>query len=381
MVENMAKATLNAKRLLLVHAHPDDESLFTGHLIAERVAAGAEVFVLTLTRGERGRVKLDEIKSLEGKLESMGRFRANELLNALKEYGSGVKHAFAGTRAYQDSGMRVNIFGKPAKPRDLDEMALSAAGTQVIADDILRVLKDFKPDAVVTYNSRGGFGHPDHVLAHRATASAIRQYARSRKGRAPQMWVIAEPGERSDVSVGNASTALVKKAALEAHASQVSIQAETYSIAPGKETRFDEPERFRRANPNPLVMLSPIVTILWAVPLGILMALAGTLMHQVLASNPERTPIGLIVALISVASVSLSLRLLRSSRGALYLTSITFGITVFMLAQRQAGGEVLIPANDVGNFWAFGSIAICAAIILFPQIHPSSWRKSAMGHR
>lgn len=381
MVENMSKATLNAKRLLLVHAHPDDESLFTGHLIAERVAAGAEVFVLTLTRGERGRVKLDEIKSLEGKLESMGRFRANELLNALKEYGPGVKHAFAGTRAYQDSGMRVNIFGKPAKPRDLDEMALSAAGTQVIADDILRVLKDFKPDAVVTYNARGGFGHPDHVLAHRATASAIRQYARSRKGRAPQMWVIAEPGERSDVSVGNASTAVVKKAALEAHASQVSIQAETYSIAPGKEIRFDEPERFRRANPNPLVMLSPIVTILWAVPLGILMALAGTLMHQVLASNPERTPIGLIVALISVASVSLSLRLLRSSRGALYLTSITFGITVFMLAQRQAGGEVLIPANDVGNFWAFGSIAICAAIILFPQIHPSSWRKSAMGHR
>ena len=69
MVENMAMATLNAKRLLLVHAHPDDESLFTGHLIAERVAAGAEVFVLTLTRGERGRVKLDEIKSLIEKIE------------------------------------------------------------------------------------------------------------------------------------------------------------------------------------------------------------------------------------------------------------------------------------------------------------------------
>lgn len=377
----MAKATLNAKRLLLVHAHPDDESLFTGHLIAERIAAGAEVFVLTLTRGERGRVKLDEIKSLEGKLESMGRFRTNELLNALKVYGSGVKHAFAGTRAYQDSGMRINMFGRPAKPKDLDEMALSAAGTQVIADDILRILKDFKPDAVVTYNSKGGFGHPDHVLAHRATASAVRQYARLRNGRAPQMWVIAEPGERADVSVGNSATAAIKKAALEEHASQVAIQAETYSLAPGKETRFDQPERFRKVNPNPLVMLSPIVTILWAVPLGILMALAGTLMHQVLASNPERTPIGLIVALISVASVSLSLRLLRSSRGALYLTSITFGLTVFTLAQRQVGGEVLIPANEIGNFWSFGSIAICAAIILFPRIHASSWRKSAIGHR
>ena len=376
----MAKPTLNSKRLLVVHAHPDDESLFTGHLIAERAAAGAEVMVLTLTRGERGRVKLDEIKSLEGKLESMGYFRANELLNAIQAFGPTVKHKFAGTRAYLDSGMRVNLFGRPARPRDVDEMSLTSAGSQVIADDILRELKEFKPDAVVTYNSRGGYGHPDHALAHRATASALRQFARARRGRAPQFWVIAEPGERADVTVGNAETAKVKKAALEAHASQVSIHGDSYSLVAGKETRFDEPERFRRANPNPLVMLSPLVTVFWAIPLGILMGLAGTLMHQVKATNPEHTPIGLIVALISVGALSLALRLLRSSRGALYLTSITFGITVFTLAQKQVGGEVLIPANDLGQIWSYGSIALCAAIILFPQIRPASWRKSASGH-
>ncbi|MEN9606621.1 MAG: hypothetical protein RL605_449 [Actinomycetota bacterium] len=377
----MAKATLNAKRILLVHAHPDDESLFTGHLIAERLAAGAEVLVLTLTRGERGRVKLDEIKSLEGRLESMGHFRSNELLNALKEYGPGVKHKFAGTRAYLDSGMRVNLFGRAAKPRDLDEMSLTAAGSQVIADDILAELKSFKPDAVVTYNAKGGYGHPDHVVAHRATASALRQYARARRGRAPQFWVIAEPGERAEVSVGNAETAKIKRAALEAHASQVSISGEGYSLVEGKETRFDAPERFRRTNPNPLVMLSPLVTIFWAIPLGVLMGLAGTLMHQVRAQNSEHTPIGLIVALISVGALALALRLLRSSRGALYLTSITFGITVFTLAQRQAGGEVLIPSNDVGTIWAYGSIILCAVIILFPQIRPAIWRKSASGHQ
>ena len=56
----MAKATFNPKRLLVVHAHPDDESLFTGHVIAEAVAAKAEVMVLTLTRGERGRMKLED---------------------------------------------------------------------------------------------------------------------------------------------------------------------------------------------------------------------------------------------------------------------------------------------------------------------------------
>lgn len=380
-IEGMAKASFNAMRVLLVHAHPDDESLFTGHLIAERLAAGAEVLVLTLTRGERGRVKLDEIKSIEGKLDSMGHFRTNELLNALQAYGPAVKHKFAGTRAYLDSGMRISLFGRPAKPKDLDEMSLSAAGSQVIADDILRELQTFKPDAVVTYNAKGGFGHPDHVLAHRATASAIRQYARSRKGRAPQFWVIAEPGERADVSIGDAKTAEIKKTALEAHASQVAISGETYSLVAGKDTRFDAPERFRRANPNPLVMLSPLVTIFWAIPLGILMGLAGTLMHQVRATNAEHTPIGLIVALVSVGALALALRLLRSSRGALYLTSITFGITVFTLAQRQTGGEVLIPDNDLGTFWAYGSIILCAVIILFPQIRPAAWRKSASGHR
>jgi N-acetyl-1-D-myo-inositol-2-amino-2-deoxy-alpha-D-glucopyranoside deacetylase len=127
-------------------------------------------------------------------------------------------------------------------------------------------------------------------------------------------------------------------------------------------------------------MLSPLVTFFWAIPLGILMGLAGTLMHQVKATNPEHTPIGLIVALISVGALSVALRLLRSSRGALYLTSITFGITVFTLAQKQVGGEVLIPANDLGLIWSYGSIALCAVIILFPQIRPAAWRKSASGH-
>ena len=79
----MPKQTFNAKRLLVVHAHPDDESIFTGHIIAERLAAGAEVYVLTLTRGERGKVKLEELKGLEGQLRAMGAFRTGELKVAL----------------------------------------------------------------------------------------------------------------------------------------------------------------------------------------------------------------------------------------------------------------------------------------------------------
>ena len=376
----MAKATFQPQRLLIVHAHPDDESLFTGHVIADRIAAKAEVLVFTLTRGERGKVKLEELKSLEGNLAAMGAFRSGELREALAAFGP-VKHAFAGTRAYLDSGMRLNPLGKPAKPRKLDEMALSAASTSVIADDIFKVIKDFKPDAVLTYNAKGGFGHPDHKMAHEATAMAIRMTAKQRKGRAPAFWVIAEPGERFDVQIGNDKTAAIKKAALEAHSSQVSVGAETYSVVAGKEFRYDRTERLRKASPNPLVHLRPLLTFFWAIPLGFLTGLAGTLLHQVRATDAAATPIGLIVALVMTGALALAIRLLRNSRGALYLLAATFAGTVFWLAQPQPNGTLLIPGDQLGNLWAFGSLGLIAIIILFPNIRAGSWRKSARGHQ
>ena len=155
----MAKQTFNPKRVLLVHAHPDDESLFTGHVIAERLGAGAEVYVLTLTRGERGKVKLADLKPLEGQSKQMGAFRTAELMTALAAYDTetaSVQHSFAGTRAYLDSGMRINALGRPTRKRILDEMSLVAVATPVIADDIVAVMKSFRPDAVITYNRKGG---------------------------------------------------------------------------------------------------------------------------------------------------------------------------------------------------------------------------------
>jgi N-acetyl-1-D-myo-inositol-2-amino-2-deoxy-alpha-D-glucopyranoside deacetylase len=376
----MAKPRFTPKRLLIVHAHPDDESLFTGHIIADRIAAKSEVKVFTLTRGERGKVKLDELKGLEGNLSAMGSFRASELREALKVFGN-VQHAFAGTRAYLDSGMRINPWGKPAKPRDLDEMALAAAATNVIADDIYAQIIDFKPDAVLTYNRRGGFGHPDHKMAHDATAMAVRRVAKKLKSRAPQFWVIAEPREPFDAEFGNAKTALIKKAALEAHASQVAVNAETYSVVPGKEIRYDRPERIRKSSPSALLGIRSAFTFLWAMPLGVLVGLAGTMMHQVKANDASQTAIGLIVALVMTASLAISLRLLRRSRGALYLVTATLAATVFWLAQRQPGGELFIPGNNAGNIWAYGSIGIFALVILFPKVQPGAWRRSSRGHR
>ena len=376
----MAKATFNPKRLLVVHAHPDDESLFTGHVIATSVAAGAEVMVLTLTRGERGRMKLEELKSLDGNLPSMGAFRANELRNALGALG--VKHfKFAGTRAYLDSGFRLNAFGKPTKVKNLDEMSLAAVHVAVIADDIYAVVKEFKPDAVVTYNRKGGFGHPDHKMAHDGTAMALRRVAKENGRKVPEFWTIAEKGERADVSIGNAKTALVKKEALSAHASQVSVGAESYSIAAGKEVRYEEQEGLRRSSIRPLRWLKPALIAIWSLPLGVVVGLVGTMIHAIRASNAEHSPFGLWIALSITFALALGLRLLRNSRGALYLMTLSLWATLFWLSQRQGGGSVAIRGNEVGTWWVYGSLIACALVILFPRIRPGVWRKNASGHR
>ncbi|MFM6980050.1 MAG: PIG-L deacetylase family protein [Micrococcales bacterium] len=379
----MAKPSFNSKRLLLVHAHPDDESLFTGHVIADAVARGAAVYLLTLTRGERGKMKLVDLKALEGKPAAMGAFRTNELFNAMNEFNSPsieVQHTFAGTRAYLDSGMRISAFGKPTRKRLLDEMSLAAVSTSVVAEDILKVIKSFRPDAVVTYNRNGGFGHPDHKKAHEATVMALRLLNKERKGKGPQLWVIAEKGERSEVKVGNSETAKVKKAALEAHASQVGIGAETYWLVQGKETRYDEPERLRRASSSYWNTLKPLLKSVWALPVGVLIAVAGSMLHLIKAAD-SGAPIGLIVALLLVASVSLALRVLRRSRGALYLFAAAFWATLYYLIKTQESGGSQSFVGEISEWWKIGASVLIAGIMIFPRIQPAAWRRSADGHR
>ncbi|MEO0048698.1 MAG: hypothetical protein RL556_30 [Actinomycetota bacterium] len=379
----MAKPSFTPKRILLVHAHPDDESLFTGHVIADAIARGAEVFVLTLTRGERGKMKLADLKALEGKYAAMGAFRTNELHNALKEFESpsgNVQHAFAGTRAYLDSGVRLGAFGKPTRKRVLDEMSLMAVSTAVIADDILQLMNSFRPDAVITYNRNGGYGHPDHKKAFEATSMALRMYSKGRASRAPKFWVIAEPGERAEVLVGSAQTAKVKKRALEAHASQVGIGVETYWIVEGKEIRYDAPERLRRASSSYWNVLKPILLSTWAVPVGVLISLAGTMLHLTRAIG-SKAPIGLIVGLLLVGVVALALRVLRRSRGALYLFAASFFTTLWYLIQLQTSGGEQPFSGDMSTYWIWGSSIVLALIIVFPNIQPASWSKNASGHR
>ena len=144
-------------RLLLVHAHPDDESISNGVTMAKYVAQGAQVTLVTCTRGEEGEVLVPELSHLAAAHDdNLGAHRILELENAMKVIG--VKdHRFLGN--YRDSGM----MGTPANDRpdtfwqaDLDE----AAGK------LVEIIREVQPQVLITYDEFGGYGHPDHIKAH-----------------------------------------------------------------------------------------------------------------------------------------------------------------------------------------------------------------------
>jgi N-acetyl-1-D-myo-inositol-2-amino-2-deoxy-alpha-D-glucopyranoside deacetylase len=368
----MAKQSFAAKRILLVHAHPDDESLQSAHIMADAINRGAEVFLLTLTRGERGKAKLEELKSLEANRAAMGAFRSNELKNALATLGV-TNFKFAGTRSYLDSGMRISNFGQPTTPPNLDLLSLSAVSTAVISDDIYQVMKEFKPDAIITYNAQGGYGHPDHKKAHDSTAMALRRYRKKVKGKKPFFYVIAEPGERSTFAIGGTNTAELKKAALQAHASQVTIHRDTYSVADGIEFRFDGPERIRAASPNFLPWFKPAIRALFGLPLGLVLGWAGAYVHGILGDNPTHSQLGLYLALGATASIAFYLRTWRNSRGALYLLNLGLSIAIWWLSRNETFGA-FIENNKYGNRYVMFSLLICAVAAIFPKIELAKWR-------
>lgn len=153
-------------RLLFVHAHPDDESLGTGATIAHYAAGGADVRVVTCTLGEEGEVIGDRWAELAvDRADQLGGYRIGELTAALRALGVGGPHYLGGAGRWRDSGMR----GTPRRRRqrfiDADERETVGA--------LVAVIREQRPHVVVTYDPGGGYGHPDHVHAHRVTMAAV----------------------------------------------------------------------------------------------------------------------------------------------------------------------------------------------------------------
>lgn len=170
--------------LLAVHAHPDDETLSSGALLATWARAGGEVTVVTCTRGERGEVIGPDPDALEGDGPRLATHREAELARALGSLGV-RDHVFLdrvpavdddGTPApYEDSGMAwvAGSTGTARLGADVPAGAFVRVPTDEAAARLATVLRDRRPGVVVTYEAGGGYGHPDHVRAHEVTVRAI----------------------------------------------------------------------------------------------------------------------------------------------------------------------------------------------------------------
>ena len=154
-------AFMSQKSLLFVHAHPDDETISTGATMAKYAAQGARVTLVTCTSGEAGEILVPELAHLASDItDQLGQRRQIELKNAMKKLNIS-DHRFLGAPGkYRDSGM----MGTEANehPQSFMKADLLSA-----ASDLVQVIREVKPQILITYDEFGGYGHPDHIQAHR----------------------------------------------------------------------------------------------------------------------------------------------------------------------------------------------------------------------
>jgi N-acetyl-1-D-myo-inositol-2-amino-2-deoxy-alpha-D-glucopyranoside deacetylase len=154
------------RRLLLVHAHPDDETIGTGATMARYVDEGAHVALVTCTLGEEGEILLEEhAHRAADREDSLGEHRKIELADAMTALGVTDHRQLGGDGKYRDSGMM-------GLPDNDDPTCFWQADLLAAATDLVEVIREVRPQVLVTYDDFGGYGHPDHIQAHRVAMYA-----------------------------------------------------------------------------------------------------------------------------------------------------------------------------------------------------------------
>lgn len=156
-----------SKRLLLVHAHPDDETINNGATMAKYAAEGVQVTLVTCTRGEEGEVLVENLANLaSSRDDKLGEHREIELKNAMVHLGiNDFRFLGSPNKKWRDSGMigttqneRKDVFWQA----DLTEAA----------QELVKIILEIKPQVLITYDEFGGYGHPDHIKANQVAMLA-----------------------------------------------------------------------------------------------------------------------------------------------------------------------------------------------------------------
>ena len=149
-------------RLMAVHAHPDDESSKGTAAMVRYLAEGHEVMVVSCTGGERGSFLNPAMKHLEGTV-NMTELRRTEMAKAIKILG--VQHRWLG---FTDSGLPEGD-PLPALPEGCFALVPLAESTEAL----VKVIREFRPHVLTTYDENGGYPHPDHIRSHEVAVAAF----------------------------------------------------------------------------------------------------------------------------------------------------------------------------------------------------------------
>jgi len=170
------------RSILFVHAHPDDEAIGTGATMALYAAAGARVTLVTCTLGEEGEIHVPALAQLAAdQADQLGGYRIGELSAACAALGVADHRFLGGAGRFRDSGMMglpTNDHPRAFWRADLDEAA------RLLVD----VIRETRPQVLVTYDPNGFYGHPDHIQAHRVAMRAAELAAAEGIGPAKIYW-------------------------------------------------------------------------------------------------------------------------------------------------------------------------------------------------
>src|ERR1700733_4730336 len=230
--------------LLLVHAHPDDESIGTGATMAKYAAEGARVTLVTCTLGELGEIIPPDLRHLFP--DELGQHRIVELDRACAALGVTDHRFLGGAGRWRDSGMM-------GLPDNDDPRCFWQANVAEAAASLAEVIREVGADVIVTYDANGFYGHPDHIQAHRVAWRAFEMTGGSGKFYATAMprSVLAAAQElpedswfrrSTDLSAGvpddQVTTAIdaakyldAKLAAMRAHETQITVDGEFFALS------------------------------------------------------------------------------------------------------------------------------------------------------
>jgi N-acetyl-1-D-myo-inositol-2-amino-2-deoxy-alpha-D-glucopyranoside deacetylase len=177
------------QRALFVHAHPDDETINNGATMARYVAEGRGVTVVTCTAGEMGEVLVPDLGHLAYDQDGgLGERRKQEIAAAMARLGVTDQRWLGEFGRFHDSGMAWHEDGHAIAGEFVPDNAFWSADLTEAADELVKVIRDVRPQVLVTYDEFGGYGHPDHIQAHR-----VAMYAAMLAGAPAYKLLLGEP--------------------------------------------------------------------------------------------------------------------------------------------------------------------------------------------